>query len=177
MYKKLIKYGNSNALILDRAILELLNIDEGATVKLTTDGKSLTITPAEKEQPMHIYTTGMEILNHYNEKKHAEIEADPVKKQEWQKWQPGGENFPKLYKEMTPIIIKYSEDAQKLTCKDFMHECEELVLKYQNNLESKEYLEEYLAIRRKYAPSLDAMDKEIREMRKKLGAPDTYITM
>ncbi|MCH9762788.1 MAG: AbrB/MazE/SpoVT family DNA-binding domain-containing protein [Gammaproteobacteria bacterium] len=47
MLKKLVKYGNSKALVLDRAILELLNIREGALVKLKTDGKSLTITPAE----------------------------------------------------------------------------------------------------------------------------------
>jgi antitoxin component of MazEF toxin-antitoxin module len=37
MLKKLVKYGNSNALILDRAILELLNINEGAVLKLHTD--------------------------------------------------------------------------------------------------------------------------------------------
>ena len=47
MLKKLVKYGNSKALVLDRAILELLNMREGALVKLKTDGKSLTITPAE----------------------------------------------------------------------------------------------------------------------------------
>ncbi|MDX2346130.1 MAG: AbrB/MazE/SpoVT family DNA-binding domain-containing protein [Legionella sp.] len=47
MLKKLVKYGNSKALVLDRAILELLNIKEGALVKLRTDGKSLTITPVE----------------------------------------------------------------------------------------------------------------------------------
>ena len=46
MLKKLIKYGNSNALVLDKALLELLNISEGATVKIKTDGHSLIISPA-----------------------------------------------------------------------------------------------------------------------------------
>lgn len=45
MLKKLVKYGNSNALILDKPILELLNIEEGAVVKIKTDGNSIIITP------------------------------------------------------------------------------------------------------------------------------------
>ena len=48
MLKKLVKYGNSNALVLDKAILELLNIAEGSVVKIKTDGHSLIITPQEK---------------------------------------------------------------------------------------------------------------------------------
>jgi len=47
MLKKLVKYGNSNALIFDKAILELLNIKEGSLVKIRTDGISLIITPHE----------------------------------------------------------------------------------------------------------------------------------
>ena len=48
MLKKLVKYGNSNALILDKAILELLNIEEGSIIKLKTDGRSIIITPHTK---------------------------------------------------------------------------------------------------------------------------------
>jgi len=48
MLKKLVKYGNSNALILDKAILELLNIEEGSIVKIKTDGTSIIITPQIK---------------------------------------------------------------------------------------------------------------------------------
>lgn len=45
MLKKLVKYGNSNALIFDKAILELLNIEEGAILKIRTDGTSIILTP------------------------------------------------------------------------------------------------------------------------------------
>lgn len=45
MIKKLVKYGNSQAIILDKSILELLNIQEGSLLKLRTDGTSLIITP------------------------------------------------------------------------------------------------------------------------------------
>lgn len=45
MLKKIVKYGNSSALVLDKALLELLNIEEGSVVKIKTDGVSLIITP------------------------------------------------------------------------------------------------------------------------------------
>jgi len=45
MLKKIVKYGNSCALVLDKALLELLNMEEGSVVKIKTDGISLIITP------------------------------------------------------------------------------------------------------------------------------------
>jgi len=45
MLKKIVKYGNSCAIILDKALLELLDMTEGSIVKIKTDGVSLTITP------------------------------------------------------------------------------------------------------------------------------------
>ncbi len=45
MIKKLVKYGNSTALVLDKAILELLGMSEGSSVKISTDGKSLIVAP------------------------------------------------------------------------------------------------------------------------------------
>lgn len=45
MPKKLVKHGNSRAIVVDKAILELLKIDEDTEVELSTDGRSLTITP------------------------------------------------------------------------------------------------------------------------------------
>ena len=43
--KTLTKHGNSLALILDKPILELLNIDIDTPISITTDGKSLTLSP------------------------------------------------------------------------------------------------------------------------------------
>ena len=45
MIKTLTKHGNSLALILDKPILELLNIDADTPVSISTDGKALTISP------------------------------------------------------------------------------------------------------------------------------------
>jgi antitoxin component of MazEF toxin-antitoxin module len=44
--KQLRKVGNSSALILDRPIMELLGIEEGADVQLTVSNGSLIVTPA-----------------------------------------------------------------------------------------------------------------------------------
>ncbi|MCI0342300.1 MAG: hypothetical protein L0216_14340 [Planctomycetales bacterium] len=43
--KKLVKHGNSRALVIDRPILELLGIEDDTPVSLTTDGKSLVLAP------------------------------------------------------------------------------------------------------------------------------------
>jgi antitoxin MazE len=47
MIKKLVRHGNSLALIIDKPVLELLKIDESTRLEVTTeDGKSLHIRPA-----------------------------------------------------------------------------------------------------------------------------------
>ena len=46
MTKTLTKHGNSYALVIDRAIMELLKITPDTELELSTDGKVLTISPA-----------------------------------------------------------------------------------------------------------------------------------
>ncbi len=50
MIKKLSKHGNSLALVIDRPILELLGIDEGTALDISTDGQALIIVPAGDEK-------------------------------------------------------------------------------------------------------------------------------
>ena len=45
MIKTLTKHGNSLALILDKPVLELLNIDVDTPISISTDGKSLILSP------------------------------------------------------------------------------------------------------------------------------------
>lgn len=45
MLKNLTKHGNSLALVIDKAILELLHIDQTTPLDISTDGKSLHIAP------------------------------------------------------------------------------------------------------------------------------------
>jgi antitoxin MazE len=46
MQKRLVRHGNSRAIVIDKAILDLLGIDDGTDLRITTNGTSLTITPA-----------------------------------------------------------------------------------------------------------------------------------
>lgn len=45
MIKRLTKHGNSLALVIDRGVLDLLEIEADTPLSLTTDGKCLVITP------------------------------------------------------------------------------------------------------------------------------------
>ncbi len=43
--KKLISHGNSKVLVVDRALLDLLDIKDETKVQITTDGRSFTVAP------------------------------------------------------------------------------------------------------------------------------------
>ena len=45
MIKRLVTHGNSAALIIDKPILELLHLDKDTPLEITTDGRSLVISP------------------------------------------------------------------------------------------------------------------------------------
>ena len=45
MVKKLIKHGNSAALVIDKPIMEMLNITNETTFEVSTDGRNLILSP------------------------------------------------------------------------------------------------------------------------------------
>lgn len=47
MIKRLTKHGNSLALVIDRGVLDLLDIDADTPLSITTDGRCLVISPAD----------------------------------------------------------------------------------------------------------------------------------
>ena len=49
MVKTLTKHGNSLALVIDKPILDLLKIDADTPLEVTTDGRSLIVSPASAE--------------------------------------------------------------------------------------------------------------------------------
>jgi antitoxin MazE len=50
MLKKLTRHGNSLALVIDKGVLELLNINDQTPLEITTDGSILLISPVRDEQ-------------------------------------------------------------------------------------------------------------------------------
>ena len=49
MTKKLIRHGNSAALVLDKALLDLLKVQMDTPLEVTTDGKNIIISPQVNE--------------------------------------------------------------------------------------------------------------------------------
>lgn len=56
MIKKLTRYGSSAAIVLDRPVLELLNISFSTPLKITTDGNRIIIAPAPPEESQETET-------------------------------------------------------------------------------------------------------------------------
>lgn len=68
MIKKLVRHGNSRALVIDKPILEIIGADENTEFTITTDGRSLTITPvksAEEERRLAFEYAAEEALKRY----------------------------------------------------------------------------------------------------------------
>ena len=63
MIKTLTAHGNSAALIIDKAILEILNIDMSTPLEIVTDGESLIISPVRDDTHHDRVTRSLERVN------------------------------------------------------------------------------------------------------------------
>ncbi len=63
MVKKLTKHGNSLALIIDRAVLDLLEINDDTPLDITTDGQVLVVTPVRDEARREKFNNALRSAN------------------------------------------------------------------------------------------------------------------
>ena len=63
MLKRLTRHGNSLALVIDRAVLELLNIEADTPLDISTDGESLMITPIHDAERKRQFEAALESTN------------------------------------------------------------------------------------------------------------------
>lgn len=63
MIKTLTVHGNSAALIIDKAILEILNIDMNTPLEIVTDGESLIISPVRDDTQEDRVTRSLDRVN------------------------------------------------------------------------------------------------------------------
>jgi len=63
MIKKLVKHGNSFALIIDRAILELLKIELKTPLDVSTDGRLLVVAPVQEAQKRERFNRALKKVN------------------------------------------------------------------------------------------------------------------
>lgn len=63
MVKRLTKHGNSLALVIDRGVLDLLEIDAETPLTVTTDGTCLIVTPERSPQRRGRFRKALEAVN------------------------------------------------------------------------------------------------------------------
>lgn len=164
MLKKLIKYGNSHALVLDKALLELLNIDAETTkLKISTDGKSFTIKPVlQKAKTEKLSTSPGEVACHYTANvfsENAEHFKPEVTQKEYQNLQAEKNAL------RNEFITKYNVDMETIFEEKFCDKpafCKELDQLNQKareqNLNTQEYAKSIYALTEKYSPFPEFME-------------------
>ena len=63
MIKKLIRHGNSLALVIDRAVLDLLEIEADTLLRISTDGRALIISPVPETKHSDRFGQALENTN------------------------------------------------------------------------------------------------------------------
>jgi len=63
MVKRMTRHGNSMALVIDKPILDLLNIDADTPLDITTDGEALIITPVRDKKRRQAFEAALEKTN------------------------------------------------------------------------------------------------------------------
>jgi antitoxin component of MazEF toxin-antitoxin module len=63
MLKKLTRHGHSLALVIDKGVLDLLNIDDQTPLEISTDGTLLLISPVRDEQRKKQFREALEKVN------------------------------------------------------------------------------------------------------------------
>ena len=67
MKKKLSVVGNSLGILIEKPILELLNIDKNTEFEMTTDGHRLIIEPIRSTQQKRLATSAQKIMDLHDE--------------------------------------------------------------------------------------------------------------
>ncbi|HEY5999868.1 MAG TPA: AbrB/MazE/SpoVT family DNA-binding domain-containing protein [bacterium] len=63
MIKKLTRHGNSLALVIDKGVLDLLEITADTPLAVTTDGKALIVSPAATAQRQRRFNAALARVN------------------------------------------------------------------------------------------------------------------
>ena len=67
MTKRLIRHGNSAALVIDKSILEILNVDMDTPLEITTDGRNIIISPQSTPHAEKDLLSSLERVNKAHE--------------------------------------------------------------------------------------------------------------
>lgn len=151
MLKKLVKYGNSNALVLDKAILELLNIEEGSVVKITTDGRSITLTP------QHVLTS--EKISETYTADQARVEMAAQQAVKYMGSEEAAKGALDLYQRFKELMVQLVENE------NYIKEAAKLRAELSDTA-SLEFIEASESLRSKYSPELKEVEDKLRSLQK-----------
>lgn len=161
MLKKIVKYGNSNALVLDKALLELLNMTEGSVVKIKTDGISLIITPQTSlvQETISPTLTVEDTLNEATRQALEQSFGDPEKARAYQT-------------EVKEISNRYAAIIKnKKQCIDAIQK------RFENDETNPEYAKQIKVTHRQYIPELECLHRELNALVKKYSYDGDTINM
>lgn len=171
MLKKLAKYGNSTTLVIDKAILELLNMHESSVVKLHTDGKSLIITPVQPEQIQDkkvSYEDQEAVLQAI-----ASFKESAMKNTASVEIPYSSKDIMATQKEMSDL---FSGDAMRHFVTDspnnleFQAELAKVAEQYDPVKNNYDYMQAYKTVRNKFYPEMAKLDQSVTTIYKKLDA-------
>ncbi len=156
MLKKIVKYGNSCALVLDKALLELLNMEEGSVVKIKTDGISLIITPQHAliQQTISKTLTMEETLKEATNRALSQSFSDPEKARAYQA----------AYKE---ISDRYATVIKNKMAEPEIRQAIEAIQKRFSNENHPEYVKDLRKAQQQYIPELEQIHQEMDALIKK----------
>lgn len=165
MLKKLAKYGNSTTLVIDKAILELLNMDESSIVKLHTDGKSLIITPVVNVQKDTISSTTEEITRSGMEAARSIINQEVQNMPAHMKAKVANPD-PEMQKELKAHFERHMQTGKDLahameSSEEYAQALKALEEKFNPKTHPKEYMDGFTQLRTKHFPAFAQMDKEL----------------
>jgi antitoxin component of MazEF toxin-antitoxin module len=158
MLKKIVKYGNSCALVLDKALLELLNMEEGSVVKIKTDGISLIISPQIALVQESISPT-LTVENTLN---------DALRKTFEQSFDGDSEKARDYQAALKEISDRYATIIKnKMDTAEMRRAIAAVQKHFANDKTNPEYAKQIKQIYQQYVPELEHMHQEINALIKK----------
>lgn len=186
MLKKLIKYGNSQALLLNRSVLGLLGIADGDTVKLRVEGDVLLVTRGnsgvnKQQEAQEEFEAELkaEAENHQKFLKGAQLQKEVIENYAALK---NNNSFDSSRLEDLHDSPKFKEGMRKLKALEEKHglfyadytkkmfenveymKGMALLTEKRREMDSDDFLQEMMDLRYKYYPELKALDDEAREL-------------
>lgn len=170
MLKKLSKYGNSTTLVIDKAILELLNMDESSMVKLATDGKSLIVTPVLKNTTEKVSYAPEEAFRvAVSTSSNKQLEKLSVTQEQM------NEMMPALQQEFKEVFAKHKKTMELFsknfeTNEEFKEAVALLAQKYDPVAQAEDYIKELEILKIQFFPELAQLNKDLQIITEKYKA-------